>query len=57
MLQIAQPPKRETAQERQQRRDALLRYGHIYSEAHRRSEPSRTVRDEALKNEEEEGAD
>jgi hypothetical protein len=35
MSQAAQPQRGETAQERQQRRDALLRYGHIFSNAHR----------------------
>jgi hypothetical protein len=41
MPQLAQSPQGETAQERQQRRDALLRYGHIFSEVHRQVSPVR----------------
>jgi hypothetical protein len=47
MPQLAQPRTGETAQERQQRRDALLRYGHIFSEAHRQVSSLRH-RDESL---------
>ena len=47
MPQLAQSPKGETVQERQQRRDALLRYGHIYAETHRSVATTRHV-DEAL---------
>lgn len=47
MPQLAQPRTGETAQERQQRRDALLRYGHIFADTHRQVSSLRH-RDETL---------
>jgi hypothetical protein len=46
MPQLAQSPKGETAQERLQRRDALLRYGNIFSDTHRQVGPARRALDD-----------
>lgn len=55
MPQLSQPRTGETAQERQQRRDALLRYGHIFSDAHRQVSPVRRA-DEPIEHQDEDGA-
>lgn len=53
MPQIAQNRTGETPQEREQRRESLLKYGHIFSEAHKRASTLRH-RDESLEDQSEE---